>query len=238
MKREKGISGLGDISDIDLNIQEVIIGRWISSTTGTPVANTTTYLTELEKLGQATQTLPAEDSVYNYGTGVPYKSVLMPTRNVIKHISRSNIVRLRTLSFYALDTTKSGSAYQTSSVFTAITTSESTDDAYRRTPYLNSEIAVDWQPNFFNPQFRINDKNILPAAISGYNGLNFDGVSQDDGVLATGLTLPVTFSDIYFKSQNPINKIEVVAFCVQPIDVGGTIYYQRYPVVCEAEFVI
>ena len=221
-----GLGNLDGTTDIDLQIKNVYIGRWISCTQDTFPTAIGDIMTELEKLAQATATLPTRNSVYNFGTESPYSTRLVPLRDMIFLKNNQNAI-LRSINFYALDTTKTGSAYQHAATLDAIINPATANDEYVRTKYLRNELAVTWQPTYFNPEFKISRKNILANVNSG----DGDGAAA----LGIGFGLPINFSDLYYK-PNVWNEFEVSGFCVQYIE--DTSKFQRYPIICEAEFVV
>lgn len=221
-----GLGNLDGTTDIDLKIKNVYIGRWISCTQDTFPTAIGDIMTELEKLAQATAALPTRNSVYNFGTESPYSTRLVPLRDMSFLKNNQNAI-LRSINFYALDTTKTGSAYQHAATLDAIINPATANDEYVRTKYLRNELAVTWQPTFFNPEFKISRKNIL-ANVNAGDG---DGAAA----LGIGFGLPINFSDLYYK-PSIWNDFEVSGFCVQYIE--DTSKFQRYPIICEAEFVV
>lgn len=231
MQPTRVISGLGDRTAIDINLKEVLIGRWISQS-GNAISTNADMLTELEILGQATATLPTAGSEYDFVGGVPYTTRLRNIREWKNRLSDSQDAYLRSILFYILDTTKNGSPYQDAAVLAEIMTPSDPFNVPARANYLNSELPVTWMPNGFNPVFKINGVNILQ------NFTMTDRLQSSDSgnaaLLSMGLTLPTVFDDLYYRPQQGFKNIDVEAYCVQPV----LTKYQRYCVVCEATFVI
>lgn len=224
-----GLGNLNGTTDIDLNIRNIYIGRWISCTTDTFPTTISNILTEFEKLAQATSVLPARNSAYANNTTSPYGTKLVPLRDM-SFLDQSTSAILRSINFYALDTTKSGSAYQHAATLSAIMNPSTSNDEYIRTKYLRNELAVTWQPTYFNPEFRVGGKNIL----ANVNASDGDGLTA----LGIGFGLPINFSDMYYRPKNGWSgaEFEVYGYCMQYIE--DTSLYQRYPLICEAEFVV
>lgn len=220
-------NGLSGTTDIDLNTQNFYIGRWISCTSDTFPTTHANLMTELEKLGQATTTLPTPNSIYDYAGGVPYSSKLIPLRNM-DFLADGNNAILRSVSFYALDVTKSGSSHQHAATLSAILNPATTNDEYVRTKYLFNEISVTWQPTYFNPVFRVGGKNIL----ANINSAETTG----SATLGIGFGLPISFTDLYYRPDSGWTSFDVIGFCVQWI--ADTSRFQRYPIICDAEFVV
>lgn len=228
--KSAGLGTLNGTTDIDLKISQVYIGRWISCTTNSFPSDIAGIMTEFEKLAQATTTLPTKTSVYNFGAGTPYSTKLVPLRSM-DFLRNSKNAILRSINFYALDTTKSGSAYQHAATLSEIMNPSTANDEYIRTKYLRNELAVTWQPTFFNPEFLAGRTNILANVNSGTDATTSLGI---------GFGLPINFSDLYYKPERDWSAnsaaFEVYGFCVQYIE--ATSMYQRYPIICEAEFVV
>jgi len=224
--KNTGLGSLNGTTDIDLKIKDVYIGRWISCTQATFPTAIGDILTELEKLGQATATLPTPNSIYNFGTETPYSTKLVPLRDM-NWLKNNDVAILRSINFYALDTTKVGSVHQHAATLDAIINPPAANDEYVRTKYLRNELAVTWQPTFFNPEFRVGKQNVL----ANVNASDSTGAAA----LGIGFGLPINFSDLYYK-PNIWQGFEVSGFCVQYIE--DTSKFQRYPIICEAEFVV
>lgn len=228
--KNTGLGAMNGTTDIDLKISQVYIGRWISCTSNVFPSNATDIMTEFEKLAQATATLPTRTSQYNFATETPYSTKLVPLRSMDFLRSSKNAI-LRSINFYALDTTKSGSAYQHAATIAEIMNPSTSNDEYIRTKYLRNELAVTWQPTYFNPEFLAGRTNILA---------NVNSSTETTTSLGIGFGLPINFSDLYYKPERGwsagTSVFEVYGFCVQYIE--ATAKYQRYPIVCEAEFVV
>lgn len=221
-----GLGNLNGTTDIDLQIKDVYIGRWISCTQSTFPTAIGDILTELEKLAQATTTLPTQNSIYDFASGSPYSTRLVPLRDM-RWLKDNDIAILRSINFYALDTTKQGSAYQHAATLDAIINPVTSNDEYIRTKYLRNELAVTWQPTYFNPEFKVGKQNIL-ANVNASDGTGA-------AALGIGFGLPINFSDLYYKDKN-WDTFDITGFCVQYVESTGR--FQRYPIICEAEFVV
>lgn len=222
-------TGLSGVTDIDLNTQRVIIGRWISWT-GTAVTTAADQRTELERLAQATATIPTRDSVYNFAGGLPYSTLLRDVREWRRYISDRG-AWIRSAYFYALDTTVTGGTGQDAATVAAIKTPATPSEAPVRSTYQMSEVPVTWMPNHFNPTIKIDNVNIL--ANSSELPVDF---ATNAALASLGQTVPVIYEDIYFRVTSGVKNIDIDAAVLQWID--ATSLYQRYPVVCEIEFLI
>lgn len=226
-----GLAGLGDKTVIDLAISEVYVGRWMSQT-GLPVNTDADMLVELQRLGQATTTLPTEQSVYDFAGGVPYTTVLKNLREWQARLSQSNNVYLKSLLYYIIDTTKNGSIYQDPAVLAEIMTPTDPYNVYDRANNLNTELPVTWQPNYFNPAFKINGTNVL--ANMGLTAYDLSGSTGNPGISSFGASLPLMIDDIYYKPKSGIQSIVASGCVLQNV----LTKYQRYALVCEATFLL
>jgi len=109
----------------------------------------------------------------------------------------------------------------------ALASSAETDDAWVQSPFRNS-LASGWQPNWFRPRLRVNGRDVLfgDAARSAF------GSKANVGDESIGFSLPFSIKwDIWL---GRVTELEVFAQVVQKIDNK----YVRYPVRCEAHFII
>jgi hypothetical protein len=221
--------GLAGVTDIDLNTRSVIVGRWIS-TTGTAVVTAANMRTELERLGQATSTLPTRDSVYNGTPTGPYTTILREVREWRRYISDRG-AWIRSAYFYALDTTVTGGTGQDAATVAAIKVPATPSEPPVRATYQQSELPVTWMPNHFSPKITVDGRNILA------NSAEMPVSAPTSVALASiGQTLPVIYDDIYFRLNSSAARFDIEAAVLQWI--AATSLYQRYPVVCEIEFLI
>lgn len=221
--------GLAGVTDIDLNTRQVVVGRWVSWT-GTAVTTAADMVTELERLGQATATLPTRDSVYNFAGGVPYTTQLRAIREWRRYIAERG-AWIRSAYFYALDTTLTGSALQDAATVAAIKAPASPTNAPVRSSYLTSEIPVTWMPNNFAPKIIVDGTDILANSQQAPIAIGVNAAME-----SLGQTLPVVYDDIYYRVRSGVKSINVeAAVCQWIID---SALWQRYPVICEIEFLV
>ncbi len=211
------------------NRSEVVLGLWASSVeeeqpfTESGVSNAHDgYITEMLKVGQAASE-PGGDKMI----ASPYSDRLRPLFDVKRIMGRSNVY-LSKLRFRAFDTTKEGATPpQDADTLTAIFDSlDTVSNAYVQSRFLNGEVGG-WQPNWFRPEVIVDSRVILDSQSTNFG--------NHRGDLSIGLSLPWCSPEgmlIYLGRID--SKIEVSAQAVQKV--GDT--YQRYLVVCEAEFVI
>lgn len=222
-------AGLSGVTDIDLNTRSVIIGRWISWT-GTAVTSASDMRTELQRLAQATASIPTRESVYDFAGGVPYSTLLREVREWRRYVQDRG-AWIRSAYFYALDTTVTGGTGQDAATVAAIKTPATPSEPPVRSTYQMSEIPVTWMPNFFAPKITINGRNILANSAEPPASLG------DNVALASiGQTLPVIYDDIYYRLNSSTSDISIESAALQWI--AATSLHQRYPIICEVEFLV
>lgn len=182
--------------------------------------NFTSYLEELEKLGNAIQITGGLDPREN-----PYPSKLRPL-DKFDDLNKSKHVLINSINFFAIDTTKIGSVNQNSTVNSAIVTSASS--LLNKYAYAGVFGAVlpSFNPNFFRPKVIINGENILDFDLTSL------GVNDNQGDLSMGATLPFNIEPNHYFADG-VQSINIKGSCVQLIETGGNTYAKRYPVICE-----
>jgi hypothetical protein len=181
------------------------------------------YYNELLATGQASTTGPGTPTLQ----ASPYPTLLRPVTD-LNPIYSAQRVFLESLEYYAYDPTLTGAAGQEAAVISAIYASKATDDAYLQSFYRNGLIA-NFQPNFFRPIFSIDDQNVF----TGIQSSNF-GNKNNKGDLSIGLPLNKCFE--FYRDYSKVKRIRAYGGCSQIVDVSGTKYYQRYPILCLATF--
>jgi hypothetical protein len=180
------------------------------------------YLNELENLGQASVAPASRDNSASLNN--PYSTYLRPVTD-LKEILQSQKVFVEKLEFYAFDSTKDGSEHQNSELFDEVYASRNGTKTYNQSVMLNGMMNSPFVPNFFRPEVRINDIDIL----KGLGSTNF-GNRKNKGDLSIGLPLPYCV-DVY-REFGKVSKIEAFAQYTQilPATVPSGYLYQRYPV--------
>lgn len=173
---------------------------------------------EMEVIGQA-----AADINHNELVASPYPTRLRPLAN-LNDIYSSQRVFLEKVEFFCYDTTLQGSTYQDADTLNAIYGSKTGNDVYAQSLYKNG-MPNNWQPNFFRPIFKVDDKNIFHFL----QNTNFGG---NKGDLSIGLPLPYCFD--LNKELGKVQEIEVFAQIAQYVAESDK--FQRYAVQCLATF--
>jgi hypothetical protein len=168
---------------------------------------------------------------------------LFPVTNHIDRIAGRDAALIY-LYFYPLSVvSKGGAGKSAEEVNNAIRESsliENHSSVYNQTVIRNSAM-VSHHPNWFRPKFIVND-NVDYFDLDESSGLYpiGDPVSIFKPEFAQGLNLPYEENGLAkaLKVYHELQNIEVYAHCYQKIKVDGDWVYQRYPVVCEAKFIV
>ncbi len=181
------------------------------------------YMTELEKVGQGS-TAPATIN-NNVPGNNPYSTYLRPVTD-LSEILKAQKVLVEKVEFYAYDTMKEDSAYQDSEAFVTMIDSRSANKSYPQSYSLNSPAPV-FLPNFFRPQVRINNIDL----IKGLQSSNY-GTKRNQGDMSIGLPVPVCI-DVY-REFGRVTDIQTFAQMVQIIPNSSPQQWmaQRYAIQC------
>jgi hypothetical protein len=186
------------------------------------------YVDELQELGQGS-TAPGTTSKANLANN-PYSIIQRPLTN-FEPVIRSQNVYLEKIEYYAYDTTISGGLGQDPAVVAAIYASRTGDDIIPQSYFQNGMFpGVNWQPNFFRPSFQIDGEEML----KGLQASQY-GNKNNQGDLSIGMPLPACYNinKALGKITNGVNSLAQLG---QLVDVGGTNYVQRYPILTIATF--
>jgi hypothetical protein len=185
------------------------------------------YWDELQLLGQAG--LAPGTSANNNPLNNPYSIVQRPITNFDYVLNAQNVF-LEKLEYFAYDTTVAGGLGQDPAVIAEIYSSRTTDEIYGQSYFRNAMLPINWQPNFFRPSFVVNNEEMIKGQFE-----SFYGEKNNIGDLSIGMPLPACFTinKALGKIDNGVLSLAQVA---QIIDVGGTKYFQRYPVLTVATF--
>jgi hypothetical protein len=143
-------------------------------------------------------------------------------------LTNANEVLVRNISFHCLDVRKNDSEAQDSATNNAITNSlTDNNQANVQTRFVYS-VPPDWQPNYFRPEFIINNRDLLGNSGSTTNF----GTKNNQGDKSIGMPLPLSYTfDYHFTG---IKSIKVNALCYQYIEF--TNLFKRYALICHADF--
>lgn len=214
---------------IEAEVGSVVVARFISTTetnqdqTAAHIgALSTSYLLELEKLGQG-NAAPGSPKI----TAAPYSTRLRPLSSH-RRIYDALQVTLNRIEFHALDTTLAGSAYQDATTLAAITdsvtpgsASYSVNDAYMQSRFRNAHIGG-WQPNFFRPRLLVNGASVL------FNDLHSSYWDDDThlGDSSIGLDIPCCVEGSIL-----LGRVKTLDVFAQAGQIVGSVI-QRYPILC------
>lgn len=177
------------------------------------------YLSELEKLGQASTSPGGTAKVTD-----PYTSELRPVTDLSRIYGAADVM-LDTVEFFAYDTTLDGSEEQDSDTLTAIHNSRTANDIIPQSYYKNTLLSLNWQPNGFRPNVLIDGRPI----VKGIDASAFEN-GNNSGDLSIGLPLPYCLD--YNRELGQVQDIKVHGQVSQKIGEK----YQRYPVLCKLTF--
>ncbi len=231
-----------DLSHVTFREDQVVIGRFFSSTDTSPspspthIADATDgYITELARLAQSTPDIGSAQ--LQYGAGAPYSTRLRPLFDMYPLIGRRN-VRMVSISFQAIDTTMAGGTGQDAITAATVTGSitpgsagYSGNEGYMQSRFRNAAVGG-WQPNWFRPRLMVDGRSAFFRTI----GVTSLGTRQGD--MSIGLSLPWCW-----RGDCALGRIsqgvDVYAAAWQRIDNGvGGVSYLRYAIDCEAVFIV
>lgn len=182
----------------------------------------TAYQDELEKLGNAVLLTGGVDPrVTPYGTNLRPVSFMSDLVNA-KHVLINGI------SFFAIDTTLIGSAYQNATANNTILTSLSSALSKYAYSGVYGGVMPSWASNFFRPKVTINGTNILD-----FDATTFGNYSNK-GDLSQGVSLPYSVEPNHYLEYG-IQQINITGCAVQLVKNGADTYAKRYPVICEIQ---
>lgn len=206
--------------------------RWSSFDVST-LANTDDAISELYLGG-----FPVVSTVPNPSDS---SAKLFPLTNHMDKIAGKRGALIH-LYFYPMSVQSSGGeGYTALQINDAIKNSTSVAGmGYNQTVIRNSAM-VSHQPNWFRPKFVINqnlDYFNLDSTSGEYPTASPTGIFKPE--FAQGMNLP--FEEVgnfkALKIYETIDEIDVYAQCYQAIKIESDWVYQRYPVFCEARFII
>jgi hypothetical protein len=178
------------------------------------------YATELESLGNSVLVTGAVDPREE-----PYPSRLRPLDDY-SVLNKVKDVLINSISFFAFDTTVSGSVNQNATANTAITNSATSLLSKYSFAGVYTAVLPSWNPNFFRPNVKINGVNILDFSLTAL------GTNNNQGDLSMGATLPYEIEPNYYFGDG-IQDIRINAAAAQLVVSGVDTYAKRYPVMCE-----
>jgi hypothetical protein len=195
------------------------------------------YITELERLAQATPGTGSAQLQYDVGLGLPYSTRLRPLFDMRPLIGRRN-VRLVAMTFQAIDTGVSGGTGQDTTTNATIADSitpgsagYSPNGAYMQSRFRNAVIGG-WQPNWFRPRVLVDGRSVF------FRTIETTSLGSSAGDLSIGLTLPWCWRGDCALGRVS-QGIEVYAGAWQRVDNGGgDIKYIRYAIDCEMLLVV
>lgn len=214
-------------------------GSYIPSQNDGFFVNNGSGFVEIEGLGQMSASVGSSVAAAD-----PYSTRLRPMTDMRFLLNKKKVV-LVSLAFRCFDVRLSGGDQQDAATYTAIDNSLSTNTAFAASRFRRT-VPVDWQPNWFRPEFWINNVNVLRDVTDSFYGTVVSGsmgqeqlVASNLGDKSIGLPCPIEFSDMYAVINEPLIELpKVYGQVVQYIDSGVLAKpYVRYPVMCYAEFV-
>jgi hypothetical protein len=223
---------------------QVVIARFFSSTdtnltpSAAHIADTVDgYVTELERLAQATATTGTAKLQYDVGLGLPYSTRLRPISDLQPLIGRGS-VRLISIMFQAYDTMAPSGTGQDATTNSTVTDSVtpgtagySSANAYMQSRFRNAVVGG-WQPNWFRPRLLIDGRAVF------FRSLDVTSLGTRAGDMSIGLSLPWCWRGDCTLGRIT-RGIEVHAGAWQRIDNGsGNVKYVRYAIDCELVFII
>jgi hypothetical protein len=182
---------------------------------------------EMEKLGQTAAT---PGTVYpDAAPGSAYSTQLRPLTKLNRIIS-ANSVAISRLTWLALDTTLTGSTEQDVDTLSAIASSlTSSNDAVAQARFRNYMLG-NFQPNCFRPRVKVDGNNLFEdLEETGFGGVNL-------GDMTIGLPLPYCWEPVDPYPVDDVKGVEMHAQCCQYVKETGL--WQRYPILCIAEWLI
>lgn len=187
------------------------------------------YLTELQRTGQAS-VIPGTTSKSAVNNN-PYSIELRPVTD-LTDIFNAQDSYLSKLEYYAFNTIVPNGTGQNGDVVDDIYNSRANNNMYAQSYFNNGMMPVVWQPNYFRPQFYINNNTL----IRGISQTNYsDKLNQGD--YSIGLPLPYCYS-----LDQPVGKVDSMKATAQLAQFVGGVgdppvdYFQRYPIMCVATF--
>ncbi|MEP7217640.1 MAG: hypothetical protein ABI876_01925 [Bacteroidota bacterium] len=233
-----------DLSHIQCREDQIVVAKFFSSTDTNRTAATAHipdvtdgYVTELQRLAQATPDIGSAQLQYDATTGLPYSTRLRALFDVAPLIGRRR-VRLVSMLFQAIDTTTAGGTGQDATTNTTVmdsitpgSASYSANDGYMQSRFRGSVVGG-WQPNWFRPRLLVDRKSVF------FRTMEVTSIGSRRGDLSIGLSLPWCWRGDC--SIGPITSgIEVYAAAWQRVDNGsGNVKYLRYAIDCEMIFVV
>lgn len=198
----------------------------------TQIADSNTgYLDELKLIGQA-NVLPGTINEQS----APYSDRLRPVRDLSQLYKAVDCELLR-LSYWVYDPTlKIGAGAVTGQSLSSLNEIENSlvlpNDAYAQSRFRFGEIAGAWQPNGFDPSFKINGSEFIIG-----NGASAFDDKNNKGDLSIGRHFPF---DLTFTQPIYIGKITDLQARGQVYQLVETVppLFQRYIVQCDALFLI
>jgi len=181
------------------------------------------FMPEIEAVGQGSLT-PGNKKLSNAGND-PYSTRLRLVTDVSKIIA-APAVFVEKVEWFGYDTTLTGSVVQDAATLAAIYASKATDDAYAQSLFRNAML-MNWQPNWFRPEFWCDTKNLL----GGLDGSNYSKLNLGD--MSIGIPVPYCFS--LEKEIGRVKDIKAYGQLAQLVG-GARGVYQRYMVLCMATF--
>lgn len=182
--------------------------KFISASGDAISNNWTAYITELEKLCSST----SEPKFRKFRA--------LQAKNVNNQLP----IYIESLVFLPYDSTKVGGSGQNDSVTNAINASKSSMEAYALSQFKNAQLAVNHQPNFFNPIIKINGNNMC-SEVSTHN---------ENSIADRAIGFPIGWCFKIEKEFTNLQSIEIEAAYAQYISEQSL--FLNYPLLALLSF--
>jgi hypothetical protein len=179
------------------------------------------YLIEMDRLGQAPASVGSTKN--NNLANSPYSTYLRPVSD-LSELFKGQKVFCESIKFFGYDLINEDSATQDAAVNTVIFDSRTALNSYVQANGFNTILPTSWQPNFFRPTVRINDRDV----ITGISKSNY-GNKQNIGDMSIGL--PIPYCQEVNRELGEVKSINAYAQLAQIITMGESDYkFMRYGV--------